>query len=653
MLKEIIIPTEGRDDIHSITIGVFPMKGRYYRKKMIKKNGRFFIELDMSMGISYYHLYLNDNFTTEFIDINTSLVGQDLKSRVPLIIKSEIFTHLYFENDPRFVSFIQDDLIEFKALSYFSWIKQVILVDEEFQEFDFKVCFEYKNRKYWNLRQKIGNQKSYALKFGDTDRKYWLLENNRASKDFNTSVFFSFFRLSHKQCDSYTFNTGYQIFPDTFCRSEFQIKNKNFLEWQSRPNIYNYFGGDIKGIIERLKFIKRLGIDFIYVNPIFYAGSSHRYNTIDYRKIDPILGTFNDFNALVKKLHLNKIKIVLDVSLNHCSVDFFAFKDILKNQEKSRYLEWFLIDGFTVSEEKGNYSCWHGYKELPQFNLNNEEVQSYLIEAALFWMGKFKIDGWRIDVSNEIPDHFMHKFVKAIKEFKSTTLLIGENLHGESESFVYGAGADGITAYDLYQDIFTQYFLDEKINLMGLAQNLFDYNYAHSFWAIQNSWNFLSNHDLPRFYSILGNKKNYFLAFSMLLIIPGTPVIYYGEELMLGGEPEDNRCSMNWNEYNVDDLFFLFLKNLIKIRYSYKEIFKYGILEIPLVDDNRELIVIARRYKKNCVCFILNFSEIRTTLNIADIIGSYKSFKVLRGNVSDNKEIEILNKDTCILLFEC
>jgi glycosidase len=425
------------------------------------------------------------------------------------------------------------------------------------------------------------------------------------------------------------------------------------MAWESKPTIYNYFGGDIKGIIERLDYIEKLGIDFIYLNPIFYSRSTHRYDTIDYRKIDPILGTLDDFNVLVKKIHAKKLKIILDISLNHSSVDLFAFKDLLTYQEKSRYLDWYLIGEFPVSKDKANYSCWHGYSELPQFNLNNEAVQNYLIESALFWMKEFNIDGWRIDVSNELPDQFMRRFVKETKDFNQSILLIGENMHGESESFVNDAGADGITAYDLYQNIFKQYFLNDRINLIELAHNLLEYNYSHSFWAINYSWNFLSNHDIPRFFSVLEKKENYFLAFSLLLAIPGTPVLYYGEELLIDGDPENNRCSMNWDEYNIATPSFLFLQKLISIRKGYKQVFENGNIEIPFVDNYREILVVSRKFEHWNICFVLNFSEGSRTMHFEDFISTYKSYKVLLGNFSDKKEIEILNKATNIYLFEC
>lgn len=643
MKKEIVVPIKGFDNIKSITIGIFPKKGRYFREKMIRKDGKFVFELDVPEGISYYHLYLNDDFSKVFLDINTPK-----ESWVPIITKSEIFTHINFSNNSRFVNYIKDDLIEIRLISYYTWIKSVQLVIDDSLIFDFSVCFEYQNKKYWSIRYEKGKQNNFAIKFGFDDRQYWLLKNHKASKIFDSLAVFEFPEFPNKKNITRLFNTGYQIFPDSFFKSKYQASNDYFVGWNSQPDNLRYFGGDVKGVFEKLDLIEKLGIDFIYFNPVFHGGSPHRYDTIDYRKIDPILGTEEDFDLLVKKLHSKKIKIILDISLNHCSLDFFAFRDILKYQEKSAYKEWFHINSFPLSIGNVNYSCWHGCRDLVQFNLDNEEVQEYLIESAIYWVKRFDIDGWRIDVSSELPDYFLNKFFNSIRDVKDTTVFIGENQHDDTESFLNLANGDGITAYGLYLDVFIQHFLDERINLIALVQSLMEYNYAHSFWAIQNSWNFLSNHDLPRFYSILKNKANCFLAFGLLFAIPGTPVLFYGEELMKCGDPKDTRCSMNWDEYNAKSSFHMFIKDLIGIRNNYKDIFMYGNIEIPFIDIDRDLLVVVRRFDNEMICFIMNFSDNPTDLDFIAIFGNTKLIKVLRGNHPISSKI-INNKDSSIL----
>jgi len=650
MLKEIIIFNEGRDDIENLTVGIFPTKGRYYRKKMSNNgHGFFLVEVDLPLGISYYHLYLNDDFTKEYIDINTPILGQDLKSRIPVIIKSEIFNHICFENSTQYVSYINKEVVEIKLVSYHSWISKVKLVNENLDEIDFEIIYSNKNIKYWNLRYKINDDKTFRIKFGNEIKKYWFLENNKASLHFKESTSFTFPETTQLNFNNGLNGIGYQIFPDRFCKFDEQTENEIFQDWNSKPKTYSYFGGDLKGIIKKLKSINELAFNFIYLNPIFYSKSAHRYDTIDYKKIDPILGEEKDLKQLVSIAHSLNIRVILDISLNHCSTDFFAFEDLLTFQNKSQYQDWFLIDSFPVSIDKTNYSCWHGYKELPEFNFDNLDVQEYLIESALYWIKKFDIDGWRFDVSNEIPDHFLENFIVANREVKKDILIIGENLHNESVDFVCKNGGDGITAYGLYQDVFKSYFIDGLISFSQLINNIIEYNYSHSFEALRNSWTFFSNHDLPRFYCMLQNKKDYILAFSLLLVIPGTPVYYYGEEIMLKGDSGNSRYTVNWGSYAMNSTLFVFLKKINAIYNRFLEVFEYGNIEIPYIENNNKILAIKRRYNTNSIFFMLNFSEHDALVNIRNIIGTDKNYKILLGVLTNKNNIKISGNNIVII----
>lgn len=652
MLKEIIIFDEGRDDIENITIGIFPAKGRYYRKNMSKNDSGFFhVEVDLPHGISYYHLYLNNDFLKEYIDINTSIANHDLKSRVPIVLKSDIFNHIFFKNEDRFISYVHKDLIEVKLISYYSWINRIILVDEKLQEFDFHVSFKNENKKYWHIRYKKGDAKKFAIKFGDRDRMYWLIENNKATSNIEESTFFEFPEFSQNQSEINISGAGYQIFPDRFCKSKKQTENKIFYTWGSQPDTYTYFGGDIQGILDKLPIIKRLGVKFIYLNPVFFSKSAHRYDTINYRKIDPIIGTNADFRKLVDKIHSLGLKIIVDISINHCSTDFIPFKHLLKYNEKSKYKDWFIIYNFPVSINCENYSCWQGYKELPQFNFNNLEVQDYLIESALYWLKKYDIDGWRVDVSDEIPDQFLYKFIKANRRIKRDILLIGENLHNDSTDFVCNNGGDGITAYGLYQEVFMLYFVEKKINLNGLAENLVDYIYTHSFNALRKSWVFLSNHDLPRFCSLINDDADFYLAFCLLYAIPGTPILFFGEEIMLNDHPGYNRCSMNWDNYKLDHPSFSFFKKMNEIRNQFKDIFDNGDFNISYLDCKKNLFIISRKYMNNEICFILNFSEEELNFNLDSIINQGKKYRLLFGNPINNNHIKLIRKKANLILI--
>ena len=140
----------------------------------------------------------------------------------------------------------------------------------------------------------------------------------------------------------------YQIFPDRFSNSDSSNDPANIEKWGAAPTIWNFQGGDLRGIIQRFDYLLDLGINAIYLNPIFHSPSNHRYNTIDYYKIDPRVGTMLDFHSLIDLAHRNSVRIVLDGVFNHCSRGFFAFNDLLENGEFSAYKDWFHIHRFQL-----------------------------------------------------------------------------------------------------------------------------------------------------------------------------------------------------------------------------------------------------------------------------------------------------------------
>ena len=199
----------------------------------------------------------------------------------------------------------------------------------------------------------------------------------------------------------------YQIFPDRFANGDTENDPPNLVRWGSPPTSWGFQGGDLKGIQQKFDYLLDLGINAIYLNPIFQSTSTHRYNTTDYFKIDSKLGTLDDFHSLVEHAHRNQVRVILDGVFNHCGRGFFAFNDILENQEYSPYRDWFHIKHFPVDAysygEATDYLGWWGMKSLPKFNTTNRWVRKYLLDVARYWI-EHGADGWRLDVPNEIND---------------------------------------------------------------------------------------------------------------------------------------------------------------------------------------------------------------------------------------------------------
>ena len=222
----------------------------------------------------------------------------------------------------------------------------------------------------------------------------------------------------------------YQIFPDRFANGDSTNDPVNMEKWGSPPTAWGFQGGDLRGIIQHFDYLLDLGINAIYLNPIFLSPANHRYHTSDYYKIDPRLGSMLDFHALIDLVHRNNVRIVLDGVFNHCSRGFFAFNDVLENNQHSSYKDWFIIHRFPLDAyspgEATHYDAWWNIKALPKFNTNNPEVRNYLFGVARYWVER-GIDGWRLDVPNEIDDDsFWAEFRQVVKSTNRDACLIGE-----------------------------------------------------------------------------------------------------------------------------------------------------------------------------------------------------------------------------------
>ena len=221
-----------------------------------------------------------------------------------------------------------------------------------------------------------------------------------------------------------------------------------------RPTPQSFAGGDLRGIIEKLDYIKGLGINAIYLTPIFQSVSNHKYDINDYRKIDPQFGTKEDLQELVAKAHAMGIRIVLDAVFNHCSMEMKEFQDVLVNGRQSPYYHWFLIDGDYPDPEQMNYECFASCNYMPKLNTANPETQEFLLDIAIYWIKEADIDGWRLDVADEVSHEFWRRFRKEVKNVKKDCVIIGENWH-DAYPYLMGDQYDSIMNYSFTKLVWT------------------------------------------------------------------------------------------------------------------------------------------------------------------------------------------------------
>lgn len=385
----------------------------------------------------------------------------------------------------------------------------------------------------------------------------------------------------------------YQIFPSRFATSK-KVSEKT---WYQTPIDHKAdLKGDLRGIIEHLDHLKELGVDIIYMTPIFESPSSHKYNTVDYYKIDPSFGTEEDIKELVEKAHALGMRVIMDAVFNHTGADFFAFQDVQKNKEKSKYLDWYYIDGFPLKMkfgEKPNFKTFSYFGGMPKLNLQNDEAAEYCINVGRYWMESCRIDGWRLDVGDEVSHRFWRRFRTAMKEVNPEALIIGEIWH-HAEDFLDGEEWDTVMNYPFCfamenlvakEEITVSQFLGQLGYLEG--------NIHNKIYPLL--WNLIDSHDFSRFMYRCGEDVDRFkLGVGLQLLWPGMPFIYYGDEYgMTGGADPDCRRGMVWDaKYQNQDVYQWYRK-LIQIRKDYPVLTEGRTVDV-YTDDARGVFAITR-----------------------------------------------------------
>lgn len=412
----------------------------------------------------------------------------------------------------------------------------------------------------------------------------------------------------------------YQIFPARFAASQ-QVDKE---QWYKAPiSSMDDLHGDLRGIIEHLDHVQNLGIDVLYMTPVFKSNSSHKYDTIDYYQIDPSFGTTEDLRELVQEAHKCGMKIVMDAVFNHTGREFFAFEDIMEKGEKSKYLDWYYIEKFPLKSERGeipNYKCFGYYGGMPKLNLKNPEVEKFITDVACYWIKECNIDGWRMDVGDEISHYFWKNFRRAVKAVKKDILIIGEIWHYAGD-FLEGDEWDTVMNYPFYLNLI-DLLADEKIQVSQFIQNLGYLKGRLNKKCYPLMWNLIDSHDTARFLHLCnGNKKKQHLAAAFQLLLPGMPMIYYGDEFaMPGANDPDCRRGMYWDEEYQDKEMYEWYKKLLWIRKKHACISE-GELIGAITKDEEETIVLIRKNVEETIASIFNCSS--NAKNFSEYEGKY------------------------------
>lgn len=420
----------------------------------------------------------------------------------------------------------------------------------------------------------------------------------------------------------------YQIFPERFKNGDPTNDPLNVLPWGSKehPGQDDFYGGDLQGIIHKLDYLKDLGINGLYLTPIFEAKTNHKYDTTDYKKIDEMFGDTDTLKILVEEAHKRGMRIMLDAVFNHIGYHSKQWQDVLRHQEKSKYKDWFYIHSFpvdsynelTISEMNNmghlDYDTFGFVGHMPKLNTSNPEVKAHLLDVATYWIREFDIDGWRLDVANEVDHQFWKAFYRACVNEKEDFYIIGEIWHS-SRKWLEGDEFHAVMNY-VYTEKIEDFFIKKELSSSELVEGLNQQLMLYPKQVNEVQFNILDSHDTPRILSKAKNNKK--LVQSILAFMfgqQGTPCIYYGTEIGLDGfnDPDCRKC-MIWDEKRQDQEMLSFMKKLIAFRKKYQPFMSFGDLKWLVYPEKNEFIGFSYTLNDEKLTFYFNESEKTTRI---------------------------------------
>ena len=433
--------------------------------------------------------------------------------------------------------------------------KHMFIMDRKSENMELKVSDALYD--YFVLRLRLTDKRlAYVFSITDTEgNKYYYSEDGLTDTYDFSLAYYNFFQLAYinecdvmKPVDWLSSAVVYQIFVDRFCRGGEDDSYIN-MKWGERPTPKSFAGGDLYGIANKLDYLTDLGVNTLYLTPIFSSKSNHKYDVSDYYNVDEHFGGNKAFGRLMDECKKRGVRVILDAVFNHCSEDLAEFCDVREKGRLSSYHDWFIINGDKPTKKPLNYEVFSSCDYMPKWNTSNKEVQEYLCRVGEYWIKNYGIDGWRLDVSDEVGHEFWRKFRTRIKALGEDKALIGENWH-DSRSYLRGEQFDSIMNY-AFTKAMLDYFAYGKITTMELCDRLNGLLMRNITQVNRMMLNLLDCHDTHRFFSMCGMDENKLLsALAIELFMPGAAMIYYGTEIPLEGgyDPDSRRCFI-WGDH--------------------------------------------------------------------------------------------------------
>ncbi len=440
----------------------------------------------------------------------------------------------------------------------------------------------------------------------------------------------------------------YQIFPDRFASADPGLTPVDALPWGSPPTYRGFMGGDLDGIAAHLDHLVDLGIDVIYLNPIFSSPSNHRYDTRDYYTVDPMLGGNEALGRLVTAAHQRDMRIILDVSLNHLHPTFPFFQDVLRNGADSDYAGWFDVYEHPLmvryrpdlvadhpywsvrlpqfEEDTGvrletvdsgpivqpSYDTWYSVPQMPRVDLQHPDARQYMIDVATHWVREYAIDGWRMDVVRYIDHDFWADLRAAIEAERPGIYLLAEVM-GDARRWLQGDEFDATMNYT-FREICLGFFGLKTITAEEFVADYLRMLAMYSPAVTEVNQNLIGSHDTSRFLRLAGeDERRLLLATVFQLTSPGAPGLYYGDELPLtGGHDPDCRRAFDWERTGSDH--HQAVRAVSRLRRHHAALRRGNIEMLPTVD---QCVSFMRRTENEQIFVAINNGATTVDLGVA------------------------------------
>ena len=397
----------------------------------------------------------------------------------------------------------------------------------------------------------------------------------------------------------------YQIFPERFANGDESLDPPGAVPWGSAPTRENFMGGDLRGITGKLDYIAELGATCLYLTPVFAAVSNHKYDTIDYYRVDPAFGTAEDLRQLVDGAHARGIRVLLDGVFNHCGFYWPPFHDVVENSALSRYKGWFFVNSWPARPDPCSYDCVGHYKWMPKIDLSDPEARRYFIAVGKHWLRETGADGWRLDVADEVPVSFWDEFSYELKREFPGCVLIGE-AWGDAGKLIEPGRLDAAMNY-LFRDAARDWLALGKISAVEFAHRANRLLSLYPYETALRMYNPLDSHDTPRFLTLCGGDgERHRLAVALQMTFPGCPAVYYGDEIGMEGENDpDCRRAMDWERAGRRAEPYGWYRRLISLRKGSKAL-KGGDFHIALADNEANACGYCRTCGGESVLTVIN-----------------------------------------------